>query len=299
MLKVLAPTAITDALFVSSSVTEADYATWAIGTTYALAARVIYNHVCYESMQATNLAHTPDTVGSTWWLALGPTNRWAMFDSQTSTSTVATGSITARIAPGICNGGAVIGVSGAASVKMEMFNGATLVYTETKTLDNTFIGNWYQYFFEPYDVYTDLLFGPFPPYPSAQIALTITGTSGGATVKCGGFLAGNTVEIGSVKYGATAGIIDYSVKSTDAFGTATLVKRAFAKRTTYEMVIDNTQLRRVHSTLAELRATPAVWVGSDDYKLSPLTVYGFYKDFSINVAYPTSSTCSLEIEGMT
>lgn len=295
-LKVLKPTTITDAEFVSSSVSEAEYSAYSAATTYGVSAKVIYKHRIYESLLATNLNHAPDEVGTTWWLDLSPTNRWAMFDTQTSTATVSTGTLTVRLAPGICNGAAVIGVSGASSVKVEMFNGATLVYTETKTLDATFISNWYEYFFEPYDIYTDALFGPFPPYPSAQILVTITGTG---TVRCAGVMCGNTVEIGTVQAGAGVGILDYSRKETDAYGVTTLVRRAFAKRTNYSMVVDNSQLRRVYSTLAELRATPAVWVGSDDYSLSPLVVFGFYKDFSINVAYPTFSTCSLEIEGLT
>jgi len=54
----------------------------------------------------------------------------------------------------------------------------------------------------------------------------------------------------------------------------------------------------VYSTLAALRATPAVWVGSDNYQLSPLVVFGYCKDFSINVAYATHSTATLEITGM-
>jgi hypothetical protein len=40
----------------------------------------------------------------------------------------------------------------------------------------------------------------------------------------------------------------------------------------------------------------AVWVGSEEY--ASMIVYGFYKDFSIEISYPTVSICSLEIEGL-
>ena len=53
----------------------------------------------------------------------------------------------------------------------------------------------------------------------------------------------------------------------------------------------------VHRTLASLRATPALWIGSEAF--DSLTVYGFYKEFSIDLAYPTVSYCSLTIEGLT
>lgn len=237
------------------------------------------------------------------WIDLGPTNRHAMFDSMMSTQTTLETSVGSPVlevvvSPGICNGVAVLDVTGVVSVKCEMFNGATQVYTETKTVNNTFISNWYEYFFEPYDVYTDLLFGPLPPYPSATVKLTFTPTAVGATIKCGAALYGNTVEIGAVEYGATAGITDYSRKETDEYGITTLVERGFSKHTSYSMMIDNSQLRRVFSTLAALRATPAVWVATDDYKFTPLNAFGYPKDWGINVKYAYQSSVSLDIEGM-
>ena len=50
--------------------------------------------------------------------------------------------------------------------------------------------------------------------------------------------------------------------------------------------------------LAEVRATPCAWLGVDVAGFDPLTVYGFYKDFSIDIAYFYTSRCNLEIEGL-
>lgn len=237
------------------------------------------------------------------WLDLGPTNRHAMFDSLTSTqsaltTSVGTPAMVVVVAPGICNGVAVLDVAGVASVTCTMVNSSVTVYTETKSVDNTFISSWYEYFFEPYDVYTDLLFGPLPPYPSATVTLTFTPTAVGAIVKCGAALYGNTVEIGDVQYGASAGITDYSRKETDEYGITTLVERGFSKRTSYTISIGNSQMRRVYSTLAALRATPAVWVATDDYKFTPLNAFGYPADWGINVQYADYSTVNLDIEGM-
>ncbi len=55
----------------------------------------------------------------------------------------------------------------------------------------------------------------------------------------------------------------------------------------------------MYRKLADLRATPCVWVGSDKPELDPLVVFGFYKDFQVEVAYHTVSFCTLEIEGLT
>ena len=238
------------------------------------------------------------------WIDLGPTNRWAMFDSMISTGTslvtsVGSPALQVTVSPGICNGVAVMDVTGVASVTCQMYDGATLVFSQTKPLDNTFISDWYQYFFEPYDVYSDLLFGPLPPYPSATVVLTFTPTSVGTTVSCGAALYGNTVEIGEVKYGASAGITDWSRKETDDFGITTLVERNFSKHTSYNIMVANAQLRRVFSTLAALRATPAVWIATDAYELTPLNAFGFPADWGIVVEYPNYSTINLSIEGLT
>lgn len=237
------------------------------------------------------------------WLDLGPTNRHAMFDAVVSTGTELTTSggspvLEAVVSPGICNGVAVLDVTGVDTVKCEMFNGATLVYTETKGVDNTYISNWYEYFFEPYDVYTDLTFGPLPPYPSATVKLTFTPTAVGVTVHCGAALYGNVVELGRIESSASAGITDYSRKETDEFGITTLVERGFSKHTNYQLLVENAQMRRVFSTLAALRATPAVWIASDDYNYTPFNTFGYPKDWGMNVQYAGYASVSLEIEGL-
>jgi hypothetical protein len=319
MLNVLKPVAITtDAQLQASDAPDSSDPAWLVGTTYALGDTVKYQHVRYESLQASNTGHTPGGVGNTWWLELGPTNPWAMFDNQTSTSTTKTGDLVVVLFPGVAvNSVATLGITGCSSVKCEMFRDAGLtmsIYSFTKDLDNTDIITWYDYFFSPYDVLTDLLFGGIvsreeadatgevtvvPPYTNCRVRLTFYATTPSTVVKVSSVLVGTTVELGTVAPGASAGINDYSVKETDGFGTTTLVQRAFSKKANYTITTPNVELRRVYSTLTALRATPCVWVASDDYNLSPLTVFGFYKDFSLLVEYIDYSTFSLEIEGLT
>lgn len=252
---------------------------------------------------ATTKSTDPREIDGAYWIDLGPTNRWAMFDAVISTGTklVTSGGmpdLTVVVSPGVCNGVALLDVTGAASITVTMINASVTVYSKTILLDNSFISDWYQYFFEPYDVLTDAIFGPLPPYPSATVTVTITPVSVGDTVSCGAIMFGNTVELGEVEYGATAGITDYSRKETDEYGITTLVERGYSKRATYSLIVENAQLRRVFSTLAALRATPAVWIASDDYKFSPLTVFGPPKSWGINVQYYSHSSVSLEIEGL-
>lgn len=303
VLKVLNPKPITEGSLVYSPVTENDAPLYAGGTTYALGAVVMYGHRLYESLQASNVGHTPTETANSWWLDIGPTNKWAMFDSINSSATTYTCSGTSplliKLSVGVVNGVSVTGLSGVSQVKVELRLGTNeIAFSDTKALDDTFISSWYDFWFEPYSIETDLLFGPLPPY-AGTVEVSIYPTTSGGTVSVAALTAGVTVELGTVQYGATAGITDYSRKETDEFGVTSLVKRVYAKRTEFTLVVDNSQLRRVYSTLAQLRATPAVWAGSDDYRFSPLVVFGYYKDFQISVAYSDFSTCTLEIEGLT
>jgi hypothetical protein len=296
-MNVIKPTALTTAMLISSTVPEDDYAAYAAGTTYALADRVIQasTHRIYESLQAANTGHTPET-SPTWWVDIGPTNRWAMFDTSVSTQTVeATSPLTIVIEPGMINSLALMEMD-AISLDVAMVDGVgATVYSRAISLDDTPIIDWYTYFFEPYDLRRDLVLTDIPVYGDGRITVSLASSG---TPKCGMLVVGDNIDIGDTQYGAQFGIIDYSRKETDAFGVTSFVERHYSKRMSAPIQVDNTRLGYVQRKLAELRATPCLWIGSGEYIYSPLIVFGFYRNFDIEIAYPTLSQCSLEIEGM-
>ena len=122
----------------------------------------------------------------------------------------------------------------------------------------------------------------------------------GTTVKLGSLIVGSVTKLGTLEANPTVGIIDYSRKDTDAFGNFTFVQRNFSKRLSAQVFIDNSQLNGVQRFLNEIRATPSVWIGSEDPSFEEsLVIYGFYRDFNIAIPYPQTSLCQLEIEGLT
>jgi hypothetical protein len=77
------------------------------------------------------------------------------------------------------------------------------------------------------------------------------------------------------------------------------VQRDYSRRMSTQVVVENTTLRRIYQLLATLRATPCVWIGVDDLDtFTPMLVYGYYRDWSVDIAYLSHSICTLEIEGM-
>lgn len=303
-MKVIQPIDITDAMLISSDIAEPDgsEAAWSSGTTYSAAQEVYLasTHRKYRSVQGSNLNHNPATDDGTWWLEIGGTNKWAMFDDYVSTATSrAATSLAVTIAPGLCDGLFLYGLIGTTAT-VEITNGAggPTVYTRELDLLTPSITSWYDYYFGafrqvPYFVLTDL-----PPYLNARITLTVEGDS---PVSCGMMAPGRIYTIGQTQYSPRIGIRDYSRKTVNAdTGFTVLEQRKFAKTMKAEVRLFSTTFAEVHSTLESLRATPCVWIGDSegDGTIEPLTVYGFYRDFALLIDKPTGGIYSLEIEGM-
>lgn len=296
-MRLIKPSAMVAAQLVSTTATDAQ-ATWASGTTYASGVQVIRLEGLYQSLQASNTNHPPET-SPTWWTRLGPSNRWAMFDDQVSTQTVqTTGPMTVVVSTGAMDALAVLGVD-ADSVQLVVRDGAggPVVFDETQGMAAEAVTSWYEYFFnDPSFRRTQALFKNIPLFGASVATLTF---ASGSPVKVGHVAFGRMKSLGGIRFGARAGIKDFSRKDTDDFGNTTFVKRAFSKYITGSLEVEKVALNQVQNLLSTLRATPVVWVGSDDpYYSDTLMVFGFYRDFYCSIDYPIKAIYSLEIEGL-
>lgn len=285
---------------VSTTATNA-YLNWSGATTYAEGAIVSYNGSYWESIQSTNLNKTP-TTEPLWWIFLGADNRHAMFDLAVSTQTTATTELTVVVKPGVViNSLAMINVD-ANVIYVTIRDGISgpIIYENSAGLSGANVTNWYDYFFnDPLLKRKQIVFSGIPPYANAHITLTLEGASG-ETVGIGSMIYGDLASLGGTQYGTSAGIVDYSVKQTDEFGTISFVERAYSKRLSANFFIPTGELNRVQSYLYSIRATPAVWVATDNPTFEEvMIVYGFMKDFTTTISYPSHSLCNIEIEGLT
>lgn len=295
-MKVIKTVPFQTSMLTSTNATES-VANWAVGTTYAKDAEVNYANSIYVSLQASNLGKQPN-LEPTWWIRKSANNTYSMFDEFVNSQTVGTSPLVVEIQPGeIVNSIAFFNLTGVTDISIEIRDspGGTVVLDETYNLDDTTILDWSMYFFEPYDLRTDFVLQNIPMYPNAVIKCTFTSTS---SVSVGTIVFGNVYQIGKTQYGVTAGIRDYSTKSASAFGITTFTQRAFSKRMEANVYVNNADLRFVQKLLQDLRATPTVWIGSDAAGYDILSIYGYYRDFNIEIPYPNNSFCRLEIEGL-
>lgn len=295
-MQLLKPVDFLESHLISSNAVEA-YAAYSSGTTYAKDDYVDYGTHIYISLVNSNLNHQPD-ISPTFWLLVGPDNKHAMFDNQVNTQTTSSSPLTVVVKPLTYINSLYFGNLEADAIRVTITDngiGANVYDSGIVSLVETIITDWYMYFYESSTYKQELILTDIPPYLNAVITMQLTGS---ATVKIGNFVYGNIYDLGMTQYGAASGIRDFSVKTTDDYGNTTFVERAFSKRMQASIMTPSVQLPAVYKLLSEVRAKPSVWIGSQDSNYSSLVVYGFYKDFNIDISYPSYALCSLEVEGL-
>lgn len=286
---VVSPAYTTKSRILYTSVSETT-SVWSSATTYALNEYVMYQGRGYKSLQAANTNNNPITA-TTWWQDIGVGRVYSPFD--TSPSTMAASSLGGSISyviDGPCNYVGLFGIT---------YNSTYPINVEIN-VRNTTTGATYSNKVTLTSVKdTQVAFSDIPNIGNLTSFRISPVTPSGGIVFLGNAVAGSATDIGSTQYGATAGIIDYSKKTADDFGNITLVQRAFSKRLSAKVLVPVANLNTVQKLLYSLRAKPAVWSASenDNFK-EALVVYGFYRDFSTDIAYPSHSICNLEIEGL-
>lgn len=268
-LQLLQPVTVTDAVLASSSSPETEQAEWSASTTYPKGARVLKaaTHRVYESANGGNLNHDPAALTGEW-IDIAPTNRWAMFDQALGTATTTPSPLVVALNVTAANAIALIDVV-AETVRVQAAG-----YDKTRAATNGTV--------------------TFLDMPSITGVVTITVTGSG-TVSVGTLLGGKVVKLGVTETSPSAGISDYSRKVVDDFGDVTVVQRAWAKRMTANALIRTSAIDLVANRIAAVRARPSLWIG--EAGLDTLTIYGFFKDFSIERGENVSKL-SLSIEGL-
>lgn len=291
-MQIIKPTPITEAMLVSSTLTESEHPAWNALTAYAVDFRVIHDHRVWQRLVAGTTPGAPN-VDVANWVLVGPTNLWAMFDQSAGTVSSSSDGITVVLRPGLARAVALIDVS-ASDVIVTMSRSATEIFRREVGL-NTGIGviDAYSYCFSEIVMKRTVVITDLLPFGDADITITLSGSS---DVSIGTCVVGALQDLGGTRQGMQLGILDYSVKQTSEFGVTTLVERAYAPRISVPIAVKRQLVSHVARKLSEIRATPVVWIGSalDDASV----VYGYYKDWSIDMQYDQIAFGTVNIEGL-
>lgn len=297
-MKLVRPVTVTDAVLTTSSITESE-TLWSSVTAYTTGNAVyrVIDNVHRRFVALQNSTNKVPEDEPTYWEDQGATNRWAMFDKSVQSQSTDSNSIAVELSiTGRIDTVALLNVS-AASATITLTDAVEgVIYDETYSLTSTVgINNWAAYFREPIERLNKLIVSDLPPYANPTLDVSLDAT--GVTVSCGVLIAGRSRQIGETLMGPRLGITDFSVKQADEFGDYIVVERAFADTAEFQVLTENNFVDAAHALLASWRATPILYVGSGDY--ASMAVYGFFRDFNIEVAYPTHSLISISLEGLT
>jgi len=305
-MKVISPITIDSSNLTTTNVLEDDYSEYNAGTTYAEGDYIIVaaDDTVYQSLQAGNLNKTPSSEPD-WWLVIGKTKPWRMFDTVIGTSTteyeliLATGNsgIYTEITPAVrFNGVALMGLS-ATHVDVVMTSGVDEIYNETFVVgDDLSEPSWYAWYFEEIEKQDKLVVTDMPTSFIGDV-LEVSIRNGVNESTVAELVVGQIMEIGESLYGVSVGIKDYSRKEEDKFGNFQITERTFSETMEADIAILTSETYAVKRLLSSLRTTPVVWI-ADENRQSTI-VYGYYRDFDIVISGPVISDASIQIEGLT
>ncbi|MDO9277127.1 MAG: hypothetical protein Q7U05_01010 [Polaromonas sp.] len=303
---IITPTKLTDAMVVSSTVPETDFPVWTAGT-FAVGDKRIMTTGIHRIYQCQTAHTSTDSTGAPnlnitgtppKWLNIAPTNKWAMFDEKIGTISTLASPLTVVINPGPVSGLALLELTGrTAEISLKDQTDGTVVYSRTVDLDGTIVTSFFDWFFAEFAQQTDLTLTDLPSqFFNGELTISVTSTAG--NVACGVAHVGKVSTLGETQMGATIGIISYSVKQTDAFGNLTIIKRQNSKRASWKLMIEKSELSRIFRLLASMESVLCVYSATTEPGYEPLILYGFFRDFNIDITYPTYVLTSLEIEGL-
>ena len=322
-MQIIAPTYITDATLISTDIPDVTTGTteWDTATIYNYGTRVSVNyesdgitpgvHRIYECTWTPNTnLYPPDNLaaigGFVYWTLVSATERWKLFDmivapdranasgniigSKWGTDTIwevgtawdssTYSSMQVTVEPGVIDTVSILNID-AESVGVIVIDPiAGEVYAENQIPSTK--------------SYCNVIFEDIPSYPNATVTAIIRNRT--EDVNVGEIVYGKIKTLGKALYGVNVGLTDYSVKQVSAFGEFSILERAFSKRIDCNFIMPMATHSGVMRILENYRSTPLVWIISSDY--STTLIYGYYRDFSMNLPDKINAQCSLSIEGL-
>lgn len=292
--RVIRPMTMTPATIDFTNVPEDDYVPWVPGT-YPVDTWVRHNNHIWQALRETD--KEPSVENPNDWNDGGFVNRYLMIDGKVGTQTVNKGGIVVEItAHEFIDSIALLNIF-ANSIKVTVTDpqDGVIYYREMQTYDAG-VKNWWQYFFKKIVRRSDAVFDDIPLYAGVLIRIELI-VPEDVEARLGELIIGAGFEIGYLRWGSSVGIKDWSIKDFDQFGNVSVTERSFSKRPEFDLSIDTPRVDEVLEELTKLRAVPAVYIGHSTY--TSTIAYGFYRELTIVLAYPSISNCTLTIEALT
>lgn len=298
-LVIMRPLDVTDAMLVSSTVPEADAPLWAAGTTYAVGdvVRLAATHSVYENTSAGNVGKSPDAYPNLW-VRMRATNRWRCLDRNNSARTEQASNINYVFAPGlVVQQASLMGLVNCNSARVRLVDPTYgTVYDQTRYPGPlpVLADPWEWAFGEWMNGKTLASFADMPSYQNAQLLVDLVG---GPQLAIGHLMFGQPRSIGiGVEYGVRLGRAMYSKVEANKYGDLELLKRPTARKPSFEVLLNRTDLDAVMDYLDTLDAQVCLFSLSNLWE--SLSLVGVIQNSDVTLENYAFHRLNLELLGV-
>ncbi len=231
----------------------------------------------------------------TYWLPVGATNRWKMFDDYNNTQTERADEIIVTVRPQAIAQGLYLGNTDADEIQVigtDPTDGVVLNETTSLNVSNSG-SSFYNWLFKRIRRRRQFCTLSLPLYYGASFEVRIK--KPGGIAKCGMFCIGPLEDVGLSQYGLEAEIKDYSTTRFNADGTSETTVRGYSKKLTIDLDLSNEVVDEVHERLIDFRQKTVVFIGAKQFDLS--LVCGVFSSFKTVVSDFARSKIAMQIEG--
>jgi len=274
----------------SSTAFVEDYPAWDSSTTYNTDEMVIYNNRIYKSLIDDNSDEPGNSVN---WFDEGATNPYKCVDEYVNTQTINPDNLEMWFDIKVSNSLALINCE-FTSGTIEIYDSDDNVVFTQKISGVTGINSFGDYFFGDIE-FVNKIFVKFAYMFVGKVKIYLEHT---ANVKVGVIQIGYLQDLGLTLQEVSASIDDYSKKSADENGNTIIVEGNYADRTECKVLLKNITFNDAKRRLAAIRATPCVYIASEDDIYRELNLYGIYESFNIDIDNANYFTCSLTLRGL-
>lgn len=309
-MQVLVPITLADAMVTTWGAPEpsSSETAWASAGSYTLGDVRIRatTHRKYRAL----VSHTGRTalpeVDVKYWVDVGPTDRYAMFDSSGSTQTInpaAPTTLSVVVQPGFFNCIALFNLSGISiAVTVKDAPAGSTIYSYSGALDGPYV-DWYEWLFDPYRYVKKLILSDIVPYGTAEVSITVTGDATNSA-GIGACLFGDLRDLvgygndGGTEYHATASPIDSSYVTTDDYGQTKVVRRPTGTDMRAQVWLEQEDADYALSVIQSVVGVPTVVIATAEPGYDGLTVFGLV-NASLSYDSTEDAVLDINVKGLT
>ena len=237
---------------------------WDVATTFNLNDEVIRDHKVFVSAIDGNLGLDPlnedQSLVGVRWLLKGHTNAFQFLDGTISNRSVGATSVTITVDNLVgVNALVLFGLTGIdVSIEGETSAG-TVIYQHAENISGRETNDWYDWFFDPFEEYSDKVVVSDIPAGVSKLTIIVTG----AVVEIGELVVGHTIDIGAALFDGTEGeAISYTKTEFNAYGVLTNIKRPVRNEMRYSVHVGAGRFRSIKPLMDRMQGDLVAAIGS-------------------------------------